>query len=135
MAAQAPNPADEPPVGRAKSLLRSFRFALAGVWYGVRTQRNVRVQGGLFLLALTLAVWLQFSPLEFAVLVSISALVLVAELFNTAIEAIVDLISPRYHPLARVAKDVAAGAVVTAAAASVAVGLLLFLPHLLHLLR
>ena len=62
-------------------------------------------------------------------------LVLVAEMINTVVEAVVDLVSPTYHPLARVAKDVAAGAVLVTAIGSVVVGLFIFLPYLLPLRR
>jgi diacylglycerol kinase (ATP) len=77
---------------------------------------------------------LQIERDEWLALVLTIALVLAAEGFNTAVEAAVDLASPFYHPLAKIAKDVAAGTVLLTAIASVIVGLILFLPRLLSLL-
>ena len=73
------------------------------------------------------------APLELAVLLVTITLVLMAELFNTAAEAIVDLASPEYHPLAKVAKDVAAGAVLVSAGGAVLVGLAILLPRIVRL--
>jgi diacylglycerol kinase len=116
-------PAD-PPVGRASNLLTSFGYAFQGIAYTLRTQRNMKIHLGLGLAAMLLALWLQITAL-----VAI-ALVYTLEMINTVVEAIVDLASPQYHPLAKVAKDVAAGAVLVAAFFAVAVGAFLFLPRL-----
>jgi diacylglycerol kinase len=113
---------------------RSFGFAFAGLGHAWRTQRHLRIHVGIGLLALVFAAVLGLSPAEWAVLLLTIAAVLVLELVNTVIEAVVDLASPGYHPLAKVAKDVAAGAVLVAAIGSVAVGAVLFLPRLWRLL-
>jgi len=81
--------------------------------------------------ALVAALLLRFSADELALLFVMITVVLVLEMVNTVVEAAVDLASPAYHPLAKVAKDVAAGAVLVSAIGSVLVGLLLFLPRLL----
>ena len=80
--------------------------------------------------ALSLGWWLEISRDEWMLLFLTIALVLIAEMFNTAIEAVVDLVSPAYHPLAKIAKDVAAGAVVLAALTALAIGYLLFFSRL-----
>lgn len=110
--------------------VRAFRFALAGVSYLFRTQRNARIHVVIGSAAVAMAAWLGVSRTEWAVLVLTIAAVLILEGLNTAIEAAVDLASPRYHPLAKVAKDVAAGMVLVAAVAAVAVGLLILGPPL-----
>lgn len=121
------------------AFLRSFVHAWDGVVYAVRTQRNARVHLAAAVCALALGVLLHLSPVEFALIFLAVMAVLVAELFNTVVEAIVDLVTSEYHPLARVAKDVAAGAVLVCAMFAVVIGLLVFGPHLwalaLHLVR
>ncbi len=82
---------------------------------------------------LAAAVLVGVAPLGLAVLLVTITLVLTAELLNTAAEAIVDLVSPEYHPRAKVAKDVAAGAVLVSAGGAVLVGLAIFLPHIVRL--
>ncbi len=126
----------EPPVdesqhiSRAPSLWHSFRFAAEGMWYAVRTQRNLRIHFGAAAIVMTLAVWLHVSRFAWAVLVLLIGLVLAAELINTVVEAVVDLISPDFHPLAKIAKDVAAAAVLTVSVTAVVVGLFLLGPPL-----
>lgn len=112
----------------------SLRVALEGAARVVRGERNARIEAAIGLLAILLGLWLQIRPLEWAVVVTLIALVLGLEMVNTAIEATVDLLSPDVHPLAKKAKDSAAGAVVTAALGSVIVGLFIFGPRLWALL-
>ena len=111
-------------------IVRSFRFAFAGLGYLLRTQRNARIHVLIGAMACALAAWLRVSRVEWAVLVFTIALVLILEGLNTAIEAAIDLACPHVHPLARAAKDLAAGMVLVAAMASVAVGLLILGPPL-----
>lgn len=115
--------------GRAKS----FGHAFAGVRH-VLGQPNFRIQLALGALALALAGLLRVSPGEWLALILVSLAVLLMEMLNTVIEAVVDLASPDYHPLAKVAKDVAAGAVLIAALASLVVGAYIFVPRLLDLI-
>lgn len=107
---------------KLKSLADSFRFAMQGVWHCIRRERNFRIHMVAAAYVVALAVWLGLDRLPFAVLFLTISNVLVMEMLNTAIEALVDLTSPEVHPLARIAKDVAAGAVLVSAAVSVVVG-------------
>jgi len=111
-------------------LSRSFYFASAGLAYLFRTQRNARIHAVVGLCACAVAAWLRIEPVAWAVLVFTIALVLILEGLNTAIEAAIDLAMPKVHPLAKAAKDLAAGMVLIAAVASVVVGLLLLGPPL-----
>jgi diacylglycerol kinase len=112
----------------------SFAAAWAGLAHAARTQRNMRIHIGLAV-AVAAAAWVcSVSRWEASVLTIAVALVLVMELLNTSLEAAIDLCSPQRHPLARIAKDSAAAAVLVAAGASVIVGLVVFVPHLLALL-
>ena len=115
----------------ARDLPASFRYAAQGLVYAFASQRNFRLQLALGSLALILGLWLHLSVLELGVLVLTVAAVLVLELLNTATEAAVDLaVGRRFHPLARVAKDCAAAAVLVAAMASMLIALLLLSPPL-----
>ncbi len=117
-----------------KRLLRSFGNAFAGIGYGLRAQANLRIH--VFIsLGVILAGWLlQISTVEWAILVVTMMIVLSAELFNTAIEAAVDRVGSEPHPLSKIAKDTAAGAVLIGATGAVIVGALIFGPRLLVLI-
>jgi diacylglycerol kinase len=113
-----------------RSRLSSFRPAFAGCWHLLRTQPNTWIHAVISLLVIGLGVWLQLDFGSWAMIAVTMGFVWAAEAFNTAIEAIVDLASPGHHPLAKVAKDVSAAAVVIAAVSAVAVGLLILGPPL-----
>ncbi len=112
---------------RAKNPFRSFEYAVNGIVHTFRTQRNMRVH--FFTVALVLASGLlfRFGKLEMLLLLFAASLVLIAEMFNTAVEVVVDMITQSYHPAAKYAKDIAAGAVLIAAINAVVVGCVLFL--------
>jgi diacylglycerol kinase (ATP) len=115
---------------RATRLLKSFRYALDGLRYTVSTQRNMRIHFLVALCVLFFSLYLPLSKVEVLVLFVTIALVLFAELINTAVEAVVDMVTEEFHPLARVAKDVAAGAVLITAGLAVIVGISVFYPYL-----
>ncbi len=120
--------------GFFRSRVQSFRYASRGWWYVLRTQRNAWIHAVITIVVVVLSVWLGLGARDWAILILTIALVFIAEFLNTAIEAVVDLASPEHHPLARVAKDVGAGAVLLAAIAAVVIGLLILGPPLLHVL-
>lgn len=111
-------------------VIKSFRFALEGLKYTVVTQRNMRIHFLVSLAVLLTSLMLPISKLEVLILFLTISLVLFAELINTAIEAVVDLVTEEYHPLAKIAKDVAAGAVLITAGLAVLVGISIFFPYL-----
>ena len=113
-----------------RRIARSFTFAFAGLAYLVRTQSNFWVHLMAALLVVALATLLGLRGADLAVLALAIGLVLVLEALNTALEALVDLASPEIHPLAKVAKDVAAAAVLLAALTAVVVALAVLLPRL-----
>ncbi len=116
----------------AKDLPASFRYAAQGLAYGFFSQRNFRIHLVIGALVFGLGVWLKLNVNNLAVLVLTIAAVLVLELLNTSIEAVVDLaIGRRFHPLARVAKDCAAAAVLVASISSLIIAILLLLPPFL----
>jgi len=115
---------------RSRNIFESFRFAFSGLWYALRTQRNTRIHLTIAAAVVALGIYLELSFLHWAVLTLTIGFVLVSEMLNTVAETLVDLVSPGYHPLAKVIKDVTAGAVLLAALVSVVVGLLLLGPPL-----
>jgi diacylglycerol kinase (ATP) len=115
---------------RAASRLASFRHAFAGWWYVLRTQRNAWIHAVASVAVLGVALWLRVGRTDWAILILTVVLVWVAEFVNTAVESLVDLLSPDIHPLAKAAKDIAAAAVLIAALAAVVVGLLVLGPPL-----
>ena len=112
------------------NLKRSFGNAFAGLWAVWRTQRNARIEVGIALAVVALGLFLRVGALEWVVLTLTIGLVLTAECLNTVVEAIVDLVSPNNHPLAKTGKDTAAGAVLVTATGAILVGLLILGPPL-----
>jgi len=116
---------------RSPNLLASFRFAWQGIAYAFKTQRNFKIHTAIAALIIILGAGVSLSVEEWAIVCVTMALVLVTELLNTALEAVVDHVSPEFHAFAKIAKDCAAGAVLVAALMAVAVGLLLIGPRIL----
>lgn len=114
--------------------IAGFGYAFSGLWYALRTQVNMKVHLSIALIACALGIVLRISAIEFAMIFVAIAGVMIAEMFNTVFEICVDLASPDYHPLAKIAKDVAAGAVLLSAILAVVIGCFVFLPHLWPLL-
>jgi diacylglycerol kinase len=104
---------------------------LRGIGYAWRTQHNVRIQAGVAMAVVLVGAWLRVGALEWALLITAIALVLSAELLNTAIEAVVDLVSPQTNPLAGAAKDACAAGVVVAVVGAVLLGLFVLGPPLI----
>lgn len=108
----------------------SFKHAFDGISYTLRSQPNFRVHIFFTLLASLTGFYYQLSSFEWSILVFTIGLVLIAEMVNTSIEAVVDLHTQQFHDLAKIAKDVSAGMVLITAAIAILIGLLIFLPHL-----
>lgn len=119
---------------KSPSLLASFRFAFQGIVYAFRTQRNFKVHCGVTLAVIIVGLAMGLSPGQWAILAVVTGLVFQAELMNTALEAVVDHVSPEFHALAKVAKDCAAGAVFLTALCAVVVGILVLGPPLIGML-
>lgn len=111
---------------RSRSLLWSFNYAIEGIVYALRTQRNMRLHALAAATVLVSALVLGVSRLEVIALLFAITFVFVAELANTAVEAAVDIMVTSYDPMAKTAKDVAAGAVLVSSLNAVAVGYLVF---------
>lgn len=110
-----------------KNPLDSFRYAVEGIIYTFRTQKHMRFHFFSVVLVLLVGLLFRLDKTEMVILLFTVSMVLVTEMFNTAVEAIVDLITDTYHPLAKLAKDIAAGAVLVTTVNAIVVGFLLFL--------
>lgn len=111
--------------------LFSFKFAFAGLRYVITSQRNAWIHAVITIAVIFLAAILKLSLLEWAILLLAIGLVWTSEILNTALESLVDLASPQQHPLAKIAKDTAAAAVLISAIVSVLIGLIILLPPLI----
>lgn len=118
-----------------RSFWRALGWAWAGIGYAVQNQRNIKIHLVLAATTVLVCIGLKLPRLEMAVVFVAIFMVLGAEMFNSALEAVVDLFSPRRHPLAKAAKDMAAGAVVLTALNALVVAWLLILPRLINLVR
>lgn len=108
------------------SLYKAFRYAIRGILTAVQTERNMKIHIAAALIVFIAAALLQLDQIRWLFLLLVVAMVFVAELMNTAVEAVVDLITPEEHLLARVAKDTAAGAALVAAVFAVVIGVIVF---------
>jgi len=111
---------------KARTLAESFFYAISGILYAFKTQRNIKIHFMVAILIIIISVLLKLNTIELLIVFLTIAMVLTAEMINTAIEAVVDMFTHEYHLLARVAKNVAAGAVLISALNAVIVGYLIF---------
>jgi diacylglycerol kinase (ATP) len=111
---------------RAQSLLDSFNFAFEGIIHVLRTQRNMRIHFLAAVIVLVTAVAIGVSKLELIALLLAIAFVFIAEMINSALEQAIDVATTSFDPLAKLAKDIAAGAVLIATVNAVAIGYLVF---------
>ena len=115
---------------KAKDIRESFRHALCGLEDAWNSERNMRIHSLAAALAVAAGFWLKLDKLEWLFLLSAIFLVVTMEMLNTALERVVNLFTKEYHPLARVAKNAAAGAALLASLYALVVGILIFLPLL-----
>jgi diacylglycerol kinase (ATP) len=117
-------------VGRSPSVLQSFNFAFEGIIHVLRTQRNMRIHFAIAVGVLIAALVLGVRRLELVALLLAISFVLIAEMLNTALEAGIDVATTSFDPLAKLAKDISAGAVLIATVNAVAVGYLVFVERI-----
>lgn len=115
-----------------KKFLKGFYFALKGISYSFRTQLNFRIHCLVALIVIAVCFYLDLSIAEWLWIVAALAIVFMAELFNTAMETLVDLVSPEFNPQAGRIKDISAAAVLIAAIMALITGILILLPKIIH---
>ncbi|MBS3994917.1 MAG: diacylglycerol kinase [Alkaliphilus sp.] len=107
---------------KIRKLLDSFKYAIDGIIYTIRTQRNMRLHFFAAIVVLSLSFFLKISKIEVLILFFTVSLVLITEMINTSIESTIDLFTDKYHEAAKIAKNVAAGAVLIASVNAIIVG-------------
>ena len=112
-------------------LYKSFGYAFQGIFNTIRTERNIKIPCAAAILVTIFGIWLQISKTEWMICFILFGLILALELVNTAVEATVDLFTEERKPLAKKAKDAAAGAVLIVAIFAAVIGILIFIPKLL----
>ncbi len=117
-------------MSRINSLTKSFNYAVDGYKEAFTNEPNFRIHIIVAIFVILLGILLQISKIEWIIMFGTISAVIVLELINTSIEKVVDLASPKFHPKAKIAKDVSAAAVLTSAIASVAIGLIIFFPKI-----
>lgn len=118
---------------KIKKVQDSFNYAIEGIIYAVRTQRNMRIHMLAALLVLTACFFYDLSKMELLIITITVTLVLVTEMINTAIESTLDAIANFYHPLVKIAKNTAAGAVLISAINAIIVGYVIFWDKLYYI--
>lgn len=116
-----------------KKFINSFKYPISGLRYAYKNEQNLEVDICIAVLVVILGFLFKISISEWAILTITVGLVISFELINTALEAVVDLITDKYHPLAKVAKDTSAAAVLILAIVSIIEGLIIFLPKIISL--
>lgn len=118
---------------RKKTLYESFGYAFEGIWTGIFKERNMKIHCLAIICVTVAGTFFHISAVEWCVCLLLFAMVASLELVNTAVEAVVDLVTEERKPLAKIAKDTAAGAVLFSAVISVIIGCIIFIPYLLEL--
>ena len=115
--------------------IQSFKVAFSGIWYALKTQRNAQIHVLVAVAIIAMALMLNITLTEWAILALTTGFVIAAELLNTATEAAMDFATTEFNPQVKIVKDVAAGAVLISAMTAVVVGLLILGPPLLRQLE
>lgn len=116
-----------------KELLLSFKYAITGIVNTIKSERNMKIHIFMMILVIIFGIILKLSVLEWIICIILFSLVIAGELFNTAIENVVDIIMPQKNDKAKIAKDAAAGAVLVLSIGSAIIGLIIFVPKLLSI--
>ncbi len=119
---------------KKEPLWKSFGYAFYGIWTGFRKERNMKIHCLAAVLVTLSGVILKISVTEWLICCLLFGQIMSLELVNTALEAVVDLATEEYHPLAKIAKDTAAGAVLISAIFAAICGIIIFVPKLIWIL-
>lgn len=121
-------------VNKSKNVISSFKYAFQGMFSALKTERNLKIHVTIMILVIIAGIVLKISKIEWIICIILFGLVIGGEMFNSAIETVVDVAMPDINPKAKFAKDAAAGAVLVFAIASAIIGFMIFGPKLIALL-
>lgn len=119
---------------KSKKLANSFKYAIEGIFSSFKTEMNMRIHISVMILVIILGFILKIKITEWIICIILFSLVIAGELFNTAIETVVDIVMPYKDERAKLAKDISAGAVLILAIASFIVGLIIFIPKIISII-
>lgn len=117
-------------VEKSKKLINSFKYAIQGILSSFKTERNMKIHIFVMILFIIAGVILKINKYEWIACILCFAIVISGELFNTAIETVVDMVMPYKNDKAKIAKDIAAGAVLTLAIGAAVIGVIIFVPKI-----
>ena len=115
-----------------KKLINSFKYAIEGIISSFKTERNMKIHVLAMIIVIALGFFFKLDKIEWCFIIIAIASVISAELFNTAIETVVDMVSPERNPKAKLAKDIAAGAVLVVAIGAAIIGFIIFGPQIIN---
>lgn len=118
-----------------KKMINSFKYAFEGIFTAFKEERNMKIHICIMLLVIIAGFIFKISIVEWFICILLFGIVISAELFNTAIETVVDIVMPEKNEKAKIAKDVSAGAVLVVAIVSAIIGLLIFIPKILKIIN
>jgi len=118
---------------KSRNLIDSFKYAFEGLFFGLRTIKNIRIHLFFTFLVVAGGLFFEITKVEWLICLLFISLVISLELMNTAVEETVNLAMPNIHPVAKIAKDVSASAVLVSALVSLIAGFVIFLPKVLGL--
>ena len=116
---------------KKENILKSFKHAYEGIIFGIKNERNLEIHILIMILVIMFGIILKISQIEWLICIILLGLVISLELMNTAIETVVDMITLEKNPKAKIAKDVAAGAVLVSAISAAIIGLIIFIPKII----
>ena len=114
-----------------KKLINSFKYAIEGIFTSFKTEKNMKIHILIMLVVIVAGILLKSSKLEWIICIALFSIVIAGELFNTAIETVVDMVMPEKNEKAKIAKDVSAGAVLVLAIGAAIIGFMIFIPKML----
>ena len=120
---------------KAKKLEDSFKHAFEGIESSFKSERNMKIHFVLMIIVIVLGLLFKINIYEWLICIILFGLIISLELVNTAIETVVDMVMPKIDERAKLAKDIAAGAVLSSAIAAAIIGLIIFLPKIIYLFK
>lgn len=117
---------------KTKKIVNSFKYAFEGFFISLKTERNMKIHIIIMFLVILMGILLKISNLEWIICIILFSIVIAGELFNTAIENVVDIVMPYKNDKAKIAKDIAASAVLVLSIGAAIIGLIIFVPKLIY---
>ena len=118
-----------------KKIINSFKYAFEGIKSSLKTERNIKIHFSMMVLVIVAGILLDISTYEWMICIILFGMVIGGELVNTAIEEVTDLVTTEINPKAKLAKDIAAGAVLIMAITSAIIGFIIFIPKIVLLFK